>query len=461
MITIAPVRRAGLFAALVACVLMPEAIAYQQHINVTRTAAVAKGSNSVVVQVETSGSSKGGKASSRRYAPDLNHSEFKKVDIRVDPAAQTSDHSHTVAKLFFGQKRSITKGIDKAYIYHSNTWLRRLSAWDLSSSNVSMLFPGPVVNHSWVSSQKNSASYLRRADYSALSNNILHVAGVRRGGAGTNMMAGGYNSLVVGGAVKNIETPYPMADEFYADGRTRPHLVGPYPHASAAAPVVAAAAVRLNALAAKRKLLFPTISRAGSEQLPVELVKAILMASASGDFNYPTKKETHVNSFGTVGLTPNGLDKRYGMGMLNVDAAEELLESPSNSKPSTGTGFDFRTGFKGTSGNTVCYTIQPKRSGELTVSLAWLADLHPVEGRLEGQVYDFDLELVDVTSDAESQNTQKQVATSASLFDTTENIRVNVERGRTYEIKVSRKPGADQALSDKPWDFALAWNLAN
>ncbi len=264
-------------------------------------------------------------------------------------------------------------------------------------------------------------------------------------------MAGGYNVLVVGGAVKNIETPYPAADDFYGSGRTRPHLVGPYPHASAAAPIVAAAAVRLNALAAKKGLSF-SAARAGSQQLPVELVKAILMASATGDFNYSTRKETFVNSFGTVGLTANGLDKRYGMGMLNVGVAEQLLETASK-RVSSGTGFDFKTGVSGT--DATSYTIKPKHSGELTVSLVWLADLKAKSGKLEGQVYDFDLELVDVTSDI-APGKQKSVARSEATYDTTENLRVDVEAGRVYEIKVSRKNGVDT-----PWDFAVAWSLGN
>ncbi|MGB5722288.1 MAG: hypothetical protein WBM34_16475, partial [Woeseiaceae bacterium] len=249
---------------LVAVFAVPaETAAYQQKINATHPAAVAKGTNAIVVQVETPSRSADGKWSSKHYAPNIKDPQFKSVDIRVDAAAQVSSHSNTVAQLFFGSRRSIARGIDTAYIFHAGSWLGRLSRWDLDPEHVSELFPGSVVNHSHVAKPPISGKLLRRADYSALSNNVLHVAGVRRGGPGDPIMAGGYNSLVVGGAMKNIETPYPVIDELYGEGRTRPHVVGPYPNASAAAPIAAAAAVRLNALAADKALVFPTTSRHG------------------------------------------------------------------------------------------------------------------------------------------------------------------------------------------------------
>ena len=464
-------------------VVQAEAATYQQQIKATSAAIAAKGTNSIVVQVEAPARSADGKWSAKNFAPDPNDAQFKGIDIRVDAAAKTSQHSNTVAQLLFGTRRSIARGIDTAYIFHSGSWLGRLSRWDLDPAHVSQLFPGPVVNHSHVAKPRTSGKLLRRTDYSALSNNVLHVAGVRRVGPGEPMMAGGYNSLVVGGAVKNIETPYPVIDEFYGEGRTRPHLVGPYPHASAAAPIAAAAAVRLNALAAENELVFPTTSRRGSEQLPVELVKAILMASASADFEYTYKKEVLVNGFGTLGITANGLDKRYGMGMLNVSAAEQILNSElrsgeeslacssagtgnasgkapfaqqrsvtlSSSCPAAATGYSYHSGTTGSDGRSAVFPIKPSRDGKLTASLVWLADVRRDANELAGSVYDFDLKLVDNAGSSTA-----PLATSAANFDTTENVRASVKRDRNYALVVTRKDGGDT-----PWPFALAWILSN
>ncbi|MFK8029186.1 MAG: hypothetical protein AB8G18_03040 [Gammaproteobacteria bacterium] len=453
--------------ATVAAFAMVEAAAYERFINVPRDAVTATGSNSVVVQVETLGASKSGQHSGLSFAPEVNDAQFKSVDIRVTAGAKSSQHSHTVAKLFYGKTRSVARGIKTAHVFRSTAWLGRLAQWDLDPTHVSQLFPGPVINHSWVAKPSSADKILRRADYSALSNNVLHVAGVRRRGAGDHLMAGGYNSLVVGGAVQNIQTPYPAINELYGEGRTRPHLVGPYPHASAAAPIVAATVVRLNALAAKKNMVFSTSSRNGSEQLPVELLKAILMASASGNFTYELKGEDLVNAFGTLGVTESGLDKRFGMGMLNIGAAEKLLQSTHYSQAvenqsvsqsaapsvSGGSGFAYRQ-LGGETGQSESYTISPQRSGEFAASLSWLADMQNVDGKVDGVVYDFDLAVIEVSSDGASQKTEKIVARSTGRFDTTENIRVKLERGSTYELRVTRKDGVN-----KPWPYAVAWKM--
>lgn len=464
-----------------ACVVQLPAFAYQQYINVPGPAVPAQGTNAVVVQVETPARGPDGKFSLRHFAPDRNDVQFRDVDIRVDAGARTSSHSNTVAQLFFGSRRSIAKGIDTAYVFDAGGWLGRLSRWDLDPDHVSALFPGPIVNHSHVAKPPIAAKLLRRADYSALSNNVLHVAGVRRTGPGEPIMAGGYNSLVVGGAVLNIATPYPVLDDFYGQARTRPHLVGPFPHASATAPIVAAAAVRLNALAAQQRLTFPSMSRHGSEQLPVELVKAILMAGASADFEYTNKGEVLVNAFGTLGITDNGLDVRYGMGMLNVAAAEHILRahrgparsatacSPASADAGSGvtigaqqssvvmsascaatdSGYAYEAGLSGADGASAAFSVNPPSDGKLTASLVWLADIRRDGAGLTGRVHDYDLELVDMTDRTTS------VAKSAAEFDTTENLRASVRQGRSYRLVVTRK-GSTSA----PWPFALAWHLS-
>ncbi len=455
------------------------AATYQEQVNATRAAAVAKGNNAIVVMVEAPSRARDGAVSTLHFAPELNNSRFRNVDIRTDAAAKASAHSNTVAQLFFGSSRSIASGISTAYVFHSRRWLDRLSLWDLDPSHVSGIFPGPVINHSHVAGPRDSSELLRRADYSALSNNVLHVAGVRRSGAGDHLMAGGFNSLAVGGAFRNIETPYPAIDELYGEGRTRPHVVVPFAHASAGAPVVAAAAVRLNALADQKKLTFPTEARHGSEQLPVELIKALLMASASPGFNFTHKEEVVVNGFGTVGVTANGLDKRYGMGMLNVGAAESLLRTSagpvqacssgaSGAEPGIAigaqqspaamasdcngpeSGYSYHPGLSGAGGTTASYEISPSNDGTLTASLVWLADIRRDGNALVGDVYDFDLRLVDAEAGSAA------IASSAASADTTENVRATVKRDRTYRLDVTRKGG-----NQKPWPFAIAWHLSD
>lgn len=431
-----------------------DAAAYQQHINVTRKAVEATGTNAVVVQVEAPSKDKAGNMSWRNFAPDKDNVNFQAVDIRLLTEAKTSQHSNTVAQLFFGSKRSIAKGIDTAHVYSTTQWLRAVNGWNLESASADTVFPGPVINHSWVMNSRQAPLILRRVDYSAVAHNILHVAGVKRGGAGSSLMAGGYNTLVVGGAIKNIAEPYATLDEFYAEGRTRPHLVGPYPHASAAAPIVAAAAVRLNALAVSKDISNRFSNSDHREQLPVALVKAILMASASTDFSYSARQQDYVNAFGTLGVTDNGLDKRYGMGMLNVDAAERvLLATPDGvraGETTAGRGFAYATH---TEGQELRYGLRPERDGLLVLTLAWLADVSRDNNTLTSRLDDFDVTVFGIDRTGASQAAPVRLARSAATADTTESLRVNVTSGSRYDIVVTRK-------NDGPdWPFALAWNL--
>lgn len=439
---------------------------WKEVVFATHKGVAASGQNAIVVQVEANGPSASGVRSVLHFAPDLDSPKLSGVTIHVAAGAKESVHSTTVAELLYGPQRSIAQGIKQAYVFEAGAWITMLDRWDLNPAHAGSVFPGPTVNHSWVASVSASrnARLLRQLDYSAISNNILHVYGVRQKGSGEPLFASAFNGISVGGGKQNIDQAYPAIDDLYTGGRYRPELVGPYGAPSAGVPIVAAAAVRLNAQARQQGLKPMVASRAGSEQLPVELVKALLMAGASGDFVYFDKDQPLVNSFAAMGLTPNGLDQRYGMGMLNVAASEQILASgmvPSledsgdqaTPRQSSG-GFHFDAAFGGDkANNTGTYYFSPDNDSELSASLVWLANIavDQTQGTapaLNGTVFNLDLCLQDVTDEV------VVIAESKGIQDASEHLRVRLQAGHRYRLLVLN--GSPAATS---WPYALAWRV--
>lgn len=425
---------------------------YKDLIQAQTKAVPARGENAAVVLVEASSANAEGK-SLESYTPQLDHKQFAKIKWHVDTSKGVSKHSQTVATLLFGQWRSIAKGIKEVHVYTTRRWLARVGQWDLDPTHVSQIFPASIVNHSWVTTlgKNRDAALLRRVDYSALSNNILHVAGVRRQGKGEALLSGAYNVLSVGGAWANIDKAYPAIDDVYGNQRHRPHLVGPFPYSSAATPVVAAAAVRLNALATSLSLS-PAKTRAQSEALPVEVLRAILMSSASGAFDFSHQDERRRNQYGAFGLSPNGLDVRFGMGLLNVAAAETVLRSGVNTEDLHAS----RSGWRFVSPVDESGEQKPLRvpligeGKELAASVNWLADVAPTEPdarTLKARLANFDLCLFDVTDE------RQLVHESAATQSSSENLRIKLAKDRRYELVV-------QPRDETPWTYALAWHTA-
>ncbi|NNF15415.1 MAG: hypothetical protein HKN70_01650, partial [Gammaproteobacteria bacterium] len=183
--------------------------------------------------------------------------------------------------------------------------------------------------------------------------------------------------------------------------------------------------------------------RAGARTLPVELVKALLLAGASADFTFRNKKDILKYTFGRAGTAANGLDKRYGMGMLNVAASEQILTSEDSM-----TGFDYVSGIDDTATRkTGRYALSPLHDGRLTVSLVWLLQLHATKsGELEAHLVNYDLCIV------ETGEQDTVIAESVGADDTTENLRIDLQAGHHYELRLM-SPAADS----HSWPYALAW----
>jgi hypothetical protein len=188
-----------------------------------------------------------------------------------------------------------------------------------------------------------------------------------------------------------------------------------------------------------------------------DVVKAALMAGALRYVPMYTTGITvgGITNYGSAGLTANGLDTRWGAGMVNAYNSYQIIhagqqQSVEEGGATVGTqGFDYDPNFGGAngSGTTGTYLMTPTASGMLAISLVWNLDITGgtstfVDG---ATLYNLNLKLIDVTSGG------TVVATSASLVDNTQNIYANITGGQVYEMEV----GTTSAPFD--WGYGIAW----
>ena len=266
----------------------------------------------------------------------------------------------------------------------------------------------------------------------------------------------------------------------YTFGRTCPQLVAPKKTASAAAPVVAAAASLLIELGHGSPALSTdridqhTANRNGETVYNAErseVIKAALMAGADRE-----TRNTEVIGDNPVDIkdyrakpdhqAANGLDRRYGAGQLNIKNSYHILAGGEKNSledmPGSGGvigqhGFDYDPAFGGADGSnslaSYSFTVD-ENSRYLWAALVWNIDIDAGIGPYfagTAKLYNLDLFLYDVTRSGEP----SQVVASTSSADNTENLWVRLEKNRRYVIQV--KPGAGQAVFK--WDYALAWRI--
>jgi hypothetical protein len=414
------------------------------------------------------------------WMPDPGHPEFrgKKIVNRTGSLPYYSGHATGVGANFYGRKRSMAPGIRTVESYLATHWLGTGflgSEGTLKPQSSS----GRIANHSWVASTKgNDANVLRRLDWLVAADESIQVVGPCR--PNNPLLGSAFNTIAVGQETGENGKGTAAVDDVYTAGRACPQLIAPLKTASAAAPVVAAAAALLIELGHTKPGLStdPHIQydavRSGDTVHNAErseVVKAALMAGADRvTRNAGAGEVTAVDIEGyrrdPVHRADNGLDRRYGAGQVNIEHSYRILDggeqNSSEDQPAAGgaigpRGFDYDPAFGGAGGSNDAasyYFSVDKDERHLWAALVWNIAVDAGTGPYfvgEAALYDLDLVLYDVTDPANP----RQVAASTSSIDNTENLWVALKKSHRYRMRV--EPGAGQGPF--AWDYGLAWRI--
>lgn len=416
------------------------------------------------------------------WMPDPGHREFtgKKIFDKSGSAPFYSGHATGVGSRFYGKTGSIAPGIAAIESYRAHHWLDR--GFLRGNGTFKPLYTaGRVANHSWIgSATERDAGHLRRIDWLVATDEYVQVVGPCRDHK--PLLGSAFNTIAVGGAAGESGAGAIAVDSVYSGGRTCPQLVAPLKNASSTVPVVAAAAALLIELGyadpglSKDPAVRHTVNRKGdiiTNAERSEVVKAALMAGADRvtrntviiDGNTPNINDYRVKPADRM---PDGLDRRYGAGQLNIYNSYHILsageQNSSEDAPVAGgvivdRGFDYDPFFGGQGGSNAVATYHfsvGEAPGRLWAALVWNIAIDAGSGPYfvgSAALYDLDLLLYDVTEPA----APRLVEGSTGSGGNTENLWVALNGRRKYRLQV--RPGAGQPPFT--WDYALAWRIGS
>lgn len=419
---------------------------------------LATGSNVSVTIVESGG------------YPDVNDARFipgKTMTPRTGVVGSTS-HATIVGALFFGDEsgfsqRSVAPGVANIDMY-TTAWS---GAYFLTPGTV-----GPMVspNLSRVAShaygESTSLNNLSRIDYVVERDDFIQVVGshaVSGHGNGFNSISVAPSSGLSGSALDGTQ---PVSGSTpYVAGRYRPDVTGPRGTTSDSIGATAGVVALLVSRGKTTTSFTSYMARPGysvESGHTSEVIKAALMAGASRQTsgNLDTVNITDYRT-SESNRTSNGLDKRFGAGLINVynsykiiDAGElnSAQDTPGGMGGGIGRyGFDYDPSFggAGTSNTQADYGFVAGSSGKFIATLAWnlkvVGPTAPYNNfSSDAALYNLDISLIDLT-------TQSVVQSSASLIDNTENIWADVISGHQYLLRVTASGAPFE------WDYGLAW----
>ncbi len=406
------------------------------------------------------------------YRPDVTARGLESQRIVVHGLPQygaVSGHATAVARWLIGTRPQ--QGMARASVLEVRSvtdWLGQ-AGLRVFGADAPLASTSRVFNHSWAATLGGSdARVLRRVDWLADRDEVMHVVGVRNAPDSVNqpLLAAAFNVIVVGRSDGQHSRGTPRVDDTYVAGRARPHIVVPLKTASAATPVVASAALVLAEAGNSPGLSTSgavTLTRGGLELRDgsrPEVLRAVLMASA--DRRAKNRNYADIDDYGATAAvrTANGLDRRYGAGQLNVYKAWHLLsagEQEAGDRVAT-TGYDYASGLPGGDagrGATASYLLETDEPGTFSASLSWHLSFPGRAGnRFDASAVldDFDLCLYRVHGDGE-----RLAGASASSDDTTENLYLTLPPGQ-YRLEVRRDAAGDRA-ADTRRDYGLAWQF--
>lgn len=487
-------RGAALALASVLCLPAPAVLAADYKDDVGYTALAAElgsgkpdGTGVPVTQVEASQIVNGNPA----WMPDPANPEFAGKTI-IDKSGATpglySNHANGVGQFFYGLGSSVAPGVTSISAYSADAWLgSNFLRTPVSGAGNQPLFTNSrVANHSWVGTTSNGTTnydgaILRRLDWVIARDDFTTAVGLNNG-TNSPLMSSAFNAIGVGkndggqaSGTVNVGLS-PNFDTVYTAGRAKPDIIAPEPSSSGATAMVSSAAALLVQVGHNNAALStdPVEQFTGNRNGDVirnaersEVIKAALMAGAmrstTGLVAAPNITDYRVSP---ANQTSNGLDRRYGAGLLNVRnsyyiiAAGEknsLQDSAAGGGLAGLRGFDYDRRFGGAAGTNDVGTYNfPAQATQAWLDFALVWNLYINGGTVNyfnstAVLYNLDVNLYDITVPA----SPVLVASSSSTLDNTENLHVLLTAGRTYQVQVVRP--ASQATFD--WDYGAAWQL--
>jgi len=298
--------------------------------------------------------------------------------------------------------------------------------------------------------------------------NVINIAAVNNGPANRPLLGSAFNSIAVGVTSGNHPRgsfDLSAADAVYAAGRTRPDVVAPITTTSGAAPVVsslAAVLVETGHTGGATLSHGSTTHRAGATIYNAErseTIKAAIMAGADRE-THNLSTAAQIEDYRASGYTTaNGLDSRYGAGQVNVSNSHRIIAAGEHEAGSVlcgisvqiCAGFDYVENFGGVDGSATELNYNFTATGDhnqLSASLVWNLDVDELRSAGGASWHNLGLSLYD-------QTTGRQVGSSVSLIDNTQNLWYSLVSGRQYRLTVV-------SLEPETFDgsYALAWNLS-
>lgn len=406
---------------------------------------------------------------------------------QTDGSASYSTHATGVAQLFYGDNSSIAEGISEIDIYEVNHWLsyNRLHGGFLATDTIyqprynyppSLASSSRIANHSWVGTSDYTAEILRRLDFVVDADEFIQVVAMNNDDSPAELLGNARNIIATGKTDGTHSMGASAIDTIYAAGRVKPDIVVPKGITSFTTPIVAAAAVLVEAghsdpcpltdPAAHQTTNRDGVPICNAEQ--AEVVKAAMMAGAVRvTYNQSTASQITDYRVAATDQGDNGLDSRFGAGQINIQYAHEIIaageyncqeDQPEKESEIGPYGFDFDPQFGTLSGinRTATYLFTADTSGtRLYAALVWNVEIQGGQWNdFDGAaaMHDFNLRLFDITEAGYT----RLVAASTSTIDNSEHVWTALTPGRRYKLEVT----ALEEHNPYSWDYALAWRMA-
>ncbi len=409
-------------------------------------------------------------AGTMQYFPDVTLSDFNE---NFDPLSTAvnfidgsggringkSNHASDQARFFFGNTTSVAPIANEVTVYEANDWLT-----DILNLNASTTEPDAqdfrVQNFSWIGTfatpndgtpeptaaeLDNDRKALRKFDFVIERDNITAFVGVHNVVSPLpHLLSHSYNSIALGRSDGAHSTGLTHLED-YGIGRSKPDLVSPQASTSAATSSASSVATFLHSSDTVRN----------TDAAQSQTMKAILLAGASKD-TLPSWSQLD----GSGEWHP--LDETYGAGELNMFDSYAITVggrgtgTTATPTPVASHGWDYQVIQPGT-GNELLYDLiipTGSTAAELSIALAWNAQISSPFSTGDPVVADLNLELVDsngLTIDTNLADTYVD-GLSASDVDNVEHIYLTDLGPGTYTLKVS----SDDLASE----FGLAWRTS-
>ncbi|RLA29824.1 MAG: hypothetical protein DRR15_15850, partial [Gammaproteobacteria bacterium] len=273
------------------------------------------------------------------FAPDTTKAEFRGKKITVGEGGPTvyapySSHATSVGRRFFGLQSSVSPGIDQISSYVTSNWYGA-AFMRLGETRQPKVTFSRVAAHAWVGNLGETIDApvnldaLRRIDWLIDRDEFFQVVGFNASDK-SPLLADAFNVLSVTHTGASRHRNSLALDKDYVAGRTLPHLVVPDKSPSASTGRVASAAALLIGVGHANPSLShgTTMNRYGNNIFNAEraeVIKAVLLAGADRVTDNSSAADIIGYRVSGEDRMPNGLDRRYGAGQLNIYNSYRIL----------------------------------------------------------------------------------------------------------------------------------------